>query len=279
MGRSHLARPPRQPWLLAAALLVIACGSKDRTQRPAPAAGDASARAVASPIPESSRQLILGVTSGWDDAAATLRLYQRQPGGPWQPVGQPWAATLGRSGAAWGRGLHGDRAPAAAVGPVKAEGDGRSPAGVFAIRGAYGYDAEPPGGAALPYTALGPTWRCVDDPGSAAYNRILDSASVEGDWSSAEVMRRDDELYRRVIEIDHNRAGHASGAPAPGAGSCIFFHVWGGPEATTAGCTAMARADIERLIATLGPDTNPVYVLLPAAQHRTLAAAWGLPQP
>lgn len=182
-------------------------------------------------------------------------------------------ATVGRAGVAWGRGLHGDGAPAGRDGPVKREGDGRAPAGRFRILRAFGYDAAPPAGAALPYQAVDASWRCVDDPASAHYNDVLDQDGVAVDWSSAEVMRRDDELYRWVVELDHNAASGA--APVAGGGSCIFLHVWGGPDDVTAGCTAMPREDLEALIAWVRPGAS--YVLLPRSEYAALSAAWRLP--
>lgn len=277
-----------KPATFALLTLLAACssGSKERTKDDRQGAARDDARPVAaavddaraSPIPADSRVLVLGVTEGWDDPHATLHLYRRGPDNGWQPIGEPWPATLGRAGVAWGRGLHGDGSPDGRSGPVKAEGDGRSPAGAFAVLDLFGYGQEPPD-TQMAYTQLTEGFRCVDDPASSHYNRIVDLEAVDQDWQSAEIMRRDDELYRWVIELDHNRAGHHAERPEPGAGSCIFFHVWGGPEATTAGCTAMARPDLEALAARLGPAMNPTYVLLPASELAALADSWQLPRP
>jgi L,D-peptidoglycan transpeptidase YkuD (ErfK/YbiS/YcfS/YnhG family) len=82
-------------------------------------------------------------------------------------------------------------------------------------------------------------------------------------------MRDYGELYRWVVEVEHNPSAE------PGAGSCIFLHVWGGEDSPTAGCTAMARGDLETLLAWLRPGA--VYVLLTRAERDALATAWGLP--
>jgi L,D-peptidoglycan transpeptidase YkuD (ErfK/YbiS/YcfS/YnhG family) len=85
-------------------------------------------------------------------------------------------------------------------------------------------------------------------------------------------MRRKDELYRRVIVVDHNPE------PSPGAGSCIFLHLWHGPDGGgTAGCTAMSPAPMEALLAWLDPAARPVYVLLPADRAAALRTGWALP--
>jgi hypothetical protein len=48
-------------------------------------------------------------------------------------------------------------------------------------------------------------------------------------------MLRQDGRYALGAVVAHN-----STPPVPGAGSCIFLHVWESPVTPTAGCTAMA---------------------------------------
>ena len=63
------------------------------------------------------------------------------------------------------------------------------------------------------------------------------------------------------------------------AGSCIFAHLWKTPDTATAGCTAMAPATMDAVLAWLDPAQRPVFVLLPASEYRALQAAWRLPEP
>ena len=63
----------------------------------------------------------------------------------------------------------------------------------------------------------------------------------------------------------------------PGAGSCIFLHVWRAADQGTVGCTAMAHDALEELIIWLNPDAEPRLVQLPAAERATWRAAWALP--
>ena len=250
---------------------------------PAPAPAPAPAPTPSSPL-LASRQLVVGIVAGWDSTAVSLRLWERDSGDAWRARGASWPGTVGRAGVGWGAGLHGDGAPAGRGGPVKREGDHRSPAGAFAITAAFGYPASPPAGATLRYAAVDDAWRCVDDPASAHYNRVFAARGVTVDWQSAEDMRREDDLYRWVIEIGHNGAGPLDAAqadavrPVPGRGSCIFFHVWADADSPTVGCTAMAPAAIEALLAVLDPARSPVYVLLPAAAYDALATPWVLPR-
>ena len=214
-----------------------------------------------------SKHLLTAVVKDWSSTQAELRLWKRDDTG-WTMVLPPWPGVVGTAGIAWGSGLHGDGRPAGREGPVKREGDGASPAGAFAIRRAYGYakDASSP----LGYQPLDASWKCVDDPASAQYTKIFDAAGMQKDWKSAEEMRRKDELYKWVVDIAHNPSA------TPGNGSCIFLHVWRGPDSATVGCTAMEEAQLKTLIETLDPTTT--YVLLPRAEYDALAAAWGLPR-
>ena len=234
-----------------------ACGRTDSTRVPATRV-----------IPQAARELVTAVVDDWDATRAMLRRYRRDGTG-WQLVGDPWPGVVGKSGSAWGIGLHGAGAPAGRGGPIKREGDGKTPAGAFSLRGAYGYAAAAPGGTRLPYAVLDDAWKCVDDPASRHYNQILDDRRVELDWKSAEVMRRPDALYSWVVDLAHNPAG------TPGAGSCIFLHVWSGADSTTSGCTAMADRELARLIATLDPTA--VFVVLPKSEYAAIAPLWDLP--
>ncbi len=235
----------------------------------APMAAPALA-AAAAPIPPASRQLVLSLSAGWDATRALLQAYERNPSGAWTALGDPFEASLGRAGLAWGRGLH----PAGLDGPQKREGDGRSPAGVFELRLVTGYDAAGPAGLRLPYRQATPTLRCVDDARSLRYNALVDEATAARDWSSAEDMRRDDELYRFVVWVGHNDA-----PVEPGAGSCIFLHLRSAPGAVTAGCTAFEKEPMQRLLRWLDPQARPLLVQLPQAEYAARAAAWGLPTP
>ena len=259
----------------ARAALVLVCAAACAKAAP-PAivvARDAALAEVAvarSPIPAESTQLVTTVVDGLAATTGVLHVWHRVHGTlVWKDDGG-WPVVVGR-GVAWGRGLHGEGAPAGRDGPVKREGDGTSPAGVFELRGAYGYAAAAPAGTALAYRALDASTECVDDPRSHHYTQILERPAAGADWTSAEAMRRPDALYTWVIDIAHNPDA------VRGAGSCIFFHVWRDERSPTVGCTAMPEPRVRTLLATLAPAATPVYVLLPRADYGALQAAWGLP--
>jgi D-alanyl-D-alanine dipeptidase len=279
------------------ALAVLGCGGRDPAPKPLPPAiaidaaagaavvdGGAGAAVVdAAPvavdasgsrtvrIPDDAGELVVAVAPDWRAKTATLTHWRRAAGGPWERVGAPWPAVIGVGGVAWGRGLHGDGAPAGRSGPAKREGDGKTPAGLFDLGGSYGVAVAAPVGTRVPYTPTSDHARCVDDPRSSHYNQIVDDPAVRIDWSSAEDLRRSDVQYDWVVDVRHNPGA------TPGAGSCIFLHVWRNAKGITVGCTAMAAGDLERLIARLDPAAHPRYVLLPAAEYAALADAWGLP--
>jgi hypothetical protein len=225
-----------------------------------------------------SKQLVLVIAADWDATKGSLQCYTRpELNGPcslWMPVDGPIPVTLGRTGLAWGRGLV---AAPPLPGPVKREGDGKSPAGAFELPFAFGYMTKAKAienEINFPYTVLTATTFGVDDVKSMYYNQIVSTDVVTKDWDSAETMRRRDGLYEIGVFVNHNTS------PAvPGAGSCIFMHVWRGPDKPTAGCTAMDRVDMFILASWLDPpaQAKPVLVQLPRDAYKRLAKPWGLP--
>ena len=234
---------------------------------------DATPAPAAGPIPADARLLLVSTSQSWKATATELALWKRATAAePWAKI-RAWRGSLGYGGLAWGAGFHGAGAPTGRTGPVKREGDGASPAGVFALGPTFGYGPTPPANARSPYTQVDDQWYCVDDPASTFYNQIVDMRTLDKkDWSSAEEMRRKDVQYTWVIDVAHNRMGFV-----PKGGSCIFLHVWRSPGSSTTGCTAMEETDITALLADLDPAQAPVLVQLPAAEYAALATAWHLP--
>ena len=218
-----------------------------------------------------SRQLLLCLAADWDAPLGRLQRFERSPAGGWGAVGPVLPVTLGRAGLAWGRGLH-----PVLPGRTKREGDGRAPAGAFAITAVFGYSApdSPFARAAkLPYRWATRDLKCIDDPASAHYNRMLDQSSLASpDWASCEDMLRSDQRYVVGAVVAHNAA-----PPVAGCGSCIFLHVWEAPGMPTAGCTAMSLADMSEIAGWLDGAAVPVLVQLPQVEYEGLREAWGLP--
>jgi len=218
-----------------------------------------------------SRQAVVVRTSDWDKAIAVLQAFERKDRlSPWKPVGNPMKAVVGRNGLGWGRGLHPEPFPG---GPQKKEGDGKAPAGVFSLSASFGYAAaEDAQWIRLPYRQATSALKCIDDPGSSHYNRLVDLPSVKADWKSHEDMRRDDDQYRLGIVVGHN-----THKPVPGGGSCIFIHIWQDGETGTSGCTAVSAEDMERLLLWLEPAAKPVLFQLTDTEYGQLRHTWNLP--
>ena len=210
------------------------------------------------------------VADDWNTSKATLQRFERA-GSKWRKVGDAIQVVVGRNGLGWGVGLHPADAMQAGE-PEKKEGDGKAPAGVFKLLEATGYDAAAPKGATLKYRQADEQLRCVDDVNSPQYNLLVEEPNGKPSWSSAEHMKRDDDLYVRAIVVEHNR-----NPPKPGKGSCIFLHKWAAADHGTAGCTAMERDNLESLLAWLKASNEPLLIQLPKDVYKRLDSPWGLP--
>jgi D-alanyl-D-alanine dipeptidase len=214
------------------------------------------------------RQCLVVTTDSWSSQTGTMFLYERDAGSPWHQIRSKISVVVGKTGLAWGRGLF----PTEPMpGPVKREGDNKAPAGVFQLGPVFGYASETPP-TKMPYLALTKTIVGVDDPQSEHYNTLVDQSKIQApDWRTSEKMRRDDDLYKWGVVVNHNMPAH------PAAGSCIFLHVWRNSATGTAGCTAMSEQDLLRVIGWLDPDRNPLLVQMPRPLYEQLRAQWKLP--
>jgi D-alanyl-D-alanine dipeptidase len=229
-------------------------------------------KAVADPT-AFSRQLVVVQTAAWDSLTGSLTCYERERlGDPWKAVGEPTEINVGRTGLAWGRGLHGGTL---GEGPEKREGDGRSPSGVFSLSAVYGYaPRDSVRDLKMPYIEATSTCQCVDDVHSIYYNLVLDSLSVaRADWRSRERMRpRKGEWNRWGVIVDHNMHPRELGR-----GSCIFLHVTEGRGVPTSGCTSIEEERIAALVRWLDEAQHPVLAQFPVEQYRQMKQLWQLP--
>ena len=217
-----------------------------------------------------AQQLVVVTTASWAAKQGSLRRFERLGSG-WSEVGVPVAVVVGTSGL--GQGIDGGVA-AAPDAPKKAEGDGRAPAGAFALTRVFGKASAPK--SLLPSARTSPGLVCIDDVTHPAYNRVVDwPKTAVPAYRSAEQMVRKDALYDVVVVVDFNHA-ERDGAER-GAGSCVFLHVWRGADKGTAGCTAMARASLDDVVAWLDASKHPVLVQLPADHYLRVEKDWALP--
>jgi L,D-peptidoglycan transpeptidase YkuD (ErfK/YbiS/YcfS/YnhG family) len=256
-------------------LLLVASGS---VAIAVPVQVDAS---EADPFAQST-QMIVVTTPDWNAVEGQLQRYERAtPRETWSRVGEPISIVVGKNGLGWGMGVLATDDPEvrSASDPVKKEGDGKAPAGVFALGAAFGYASQPLPGLKMRYLSLSASIECVDDAGSKYYNRVVDRSAVAPDWNSSEHMRSTGELYRWGIVVGHNgMASEVNGNPStPGGGSCIFLHIWRSPGQGTVGCTAMPQVELETLLTWLDPKRKPLLVQLPASEYGRLIDRWKLP--
>ncbi len=221
-------------------------------------------------LPAASTQCIVAIANDWNSSSASLQFYQKA-GGRWVADGPAWASRLGKHGLVWGAGLH----PVPGNATTKREGDQRSPAGVFAIGGAWGYDPSIRKHPQQAYRQVTPRDLWIEDSSSPQYNcNVILNHEPTSPWEKQQQMKQRDPAHALKLFIAHN----APPNPTPNAGSSIFFHIWrdaGGRP--TAGCTSMDEAKLRAMVARIDPTRQPLYILLPKAEYAQYRAAWQLP--
>ena len=129
--------------------------------------------------------------------------------------------------------------------PKRREGDGITPLGRWPVREVlYRADRLARPRTALTVRAIRPRDGWCDAPSDRNYNRPVTlpyPASHERLW-------REDALYDLVIVLGYNDRPRSLGR-----GSAIFMHLVRPDYAPTAGCIALSRADMLRLLETLRP--------------------------
>jgi L,D-peptidoglycan transpeptidase YkuD (ErfK/YbiS/YcfS/YnhG family) len=168
-------------------------------------------------------------------AIIEIRADPKRPDHGWLSFGYRNApCRLGRAG------LRGD----------KREGDGATPVGRFPLRRVfYRSDRLDRPATRLPTAAIASTDAWCDDPAHPLYNRPVTLPFA----GRHERLWRDDHAYDVLVVLGHN-----DDPPAPGLGSAIFLHLAHDDGRPTAGCVALARADLLTVLAAAAPDTTVV---------------------
>src|SRR4051812_20009706 len=200
------------------ALGALACSSATAVRSASATSTTQRGPVVQSPL-DNALQLVVFTAPDWTTTTGMLRRFERpSTASPWVPAASAIPAVIGRTGLAWA-----DPSLASEMHqPVKHEGDGKSPAGVFPLDTAFGFAPRTEmQWLRLPYSPLVAGSDCVDDEASVHYNTVVDRAAVpKVDWTSAEHMRSINQ-YRIGVIVGYNAA-----PPTPGRGSCIFLHIW-----------------------------------------------------
>jgi L,D-peptidoglycan transpeptidase YkuD (ErfK/YbiS/YcfS/YnhG family) len=178
---------------------------KPSPKPPAPKPAAATCRV---PSGVTATQVVLVKASG---ASATIRACRRSGGRYVVDLG-PYYGHVGKNGVSWS----------------KREGDLRTPAGTFPLRGGFGVNGNP-GLRTGSWFRVDSSDVWVDDSGSSLYN-THQRKPADGRWGSAEPLLQVP-AYNYAQVIGYNE-GHT-----PGRGSAIFFHVDLGHG--TAGCVSL----------------------------------------
>ena len=215
-----------------------------------------------SPILISATRLLVVSTVDLTSANATARLYRRAKSTDrWTPAAGPWRVTIGKRGLGW---AWDQRQLGKGAEPVKREGDGKTPAGIFAGGFPFGFQRL----ALKNYLRVKPRKTvCVDDVRSPLYNRIATLGELAPGHSHEKMWRI--RLYRLGMTVRHRTNSKVRG------GSCIFLHVWRGPGRPTVGCVAMPQAHLRRVLAAFDGQRTAIAIL-PRRAFGTLAHC-GLP--
>lgn len=132
----------------------------------------------------------------------------------------------------------------------KREGDGGTPRGIFRPRRLWWRaDRHPRPRTFLTVHPIGAEDAWCEDPSDRHYNQPVRLSHDR----SGDRLKRDDHLYDFIIEIDHNTAPRIAGR-----GSAVFLHLARANFAPTAGCIAMTKSAMLRLLEHLGPETRIV---------------------
>jgi L,D-peptidoglycan transpeptidase YkuD (ErfK/YbiS/YcfS/YnhG family) len=130
----------------------------------------------------------------------------------------------------------------------KFEGDGATPRGSFRARKLWWRaDRHPRPPTRLPAGPILPQDTWCEDPASRHYNRPIRLAADD----TGDRLTRTDQLYDFVVEIDHNVRPRVANR-----GSAVFLHLARPGFAPTAGCVAMTRASMLRLLKRIGRSTR-----------------------
>ena len=198
------------------------------------------ASAAEKPAPEGAaqadvRQLLIVQSDSKNKQVGTLTAWQKKDE-KWLVKYKDIPVNLGRSGVV--------------SAAQKQEGDGATPAGLYKLRRAFGYESF---SISMPYIQVTKQHYWIDDVASPFYNQLVVGKTAA---KSYELMRRKDELYKLGLVIEYNTEPVVAGK-----GSAIFMHVRKGPGVPTSGCVAMAEKDIKKILKWLKPEQNPAVCI------------------
>jgi len=205
------------------------------------------------PIPKETKQLLVVTAADFNSSIATLQAYERDRE-KWITVFHPISVNLGRNGLGWADIDKYFRSKKDE--PLKYEGDGKAPAGLFSLDSFFGYEKREFN---FPYLQVNENDICIDDIHSKEYNRLVKTQTTK-EYKSFELMRRKDNLYELGILVGHNKKGIKK------RGSCIFLHIQRDIDSPTSGCTSMSKPELLKLMQWLDYQKKPLLLQVPISK-------------
>ncbi|KTD24598.1 L,D-transpeptidase family protein [Legionella maceachernii] len=178
-------------------------------------------------LPKKTAQvLVVTPVSGYK---AKIIACQRQ-GNRWKPILPTVKAVIGKSG----------------VAPIgkKREGDLKTPAGLYSLGEAFGFQ---PLALKMDYKYITPDDKYVDDVNSKDYNHWVNGKTEAKSYEFMHV-----KFYKMGIVVNYNKD-----PIVPGAGSAIFMHLWKSANTPTAGCIAMDKQHLLAILLWLDKNQHP----------------------
>ena len=134
----------------------------------------------------------------------------------------------------------------------KAEGDKKSPTGIYTITKYF--SKFPKFEAKLEKIKVTSKTVWVDDPNDKLYNKYCEQN--EANPHKGENLIRKDGQYDYVMVVNYNTE-----KPVRGKGSAIFFHVWTRLGGGTAGCVAVEKQHILKIFKWIDAEKHPMILM------------------
>ncbi len=182
-----------------------------------------------------SEQVLLVKVKDDSDLYATITFYEKNDG-QWITILDHEKATVGKNG----------------IDKV-AEGDIKTPTGIFTLGSAFGYEKNIE--TSYPFLELLPTHHWVDDVQSIYYNQLVNyQVGNYIEFNSSEQLITFD-VYEYGLFIDYNLTN------IKGIGSAIFLHVFRSENSPTGGCVAISKENLQLVISELSLQKNPIIII------------------
>lgn len=187
-------------------------------------------------------QLIVVTTNHSKSRTAVVSLYEKR-NGVWKKTVSNVNGVVGKNG----------------ISGNKKEGDGKTPKGIFSLGRSFGTSPKP-SNVKMMYTKTNSYYYWIDDVKSKDYNMMkYYRADPTKKWASFE--RLTHPLYSHAIVINYNTIPIIKGK-----GSAIFLHTKYEKTLYTAGCVAISKSNLVKIMQKLDPKLKP-HILISESSY------------